>query len=318
MRIRSIWVLALAMLIGSTGLTSAIAEEEDAWYPSRYGAGDEIGAANLLSPEIVVEAAKLVRTGKTYALGIETNSELPAYPPRGFKVIVVQPGQQSGQTIGPKKMTYNDDIVEGWFGVGSQIDGLGHAGIDNVYYNGNHAKDFAPATGLTKLGIEKIPPIVSRGVLLDMAALAGKVRLDAGEAFNSAEIKEAARSQGVDIRQGDVVLFHTGWLSMLEEDSDAFGAGWPGLGLDGARYLASLGVVAVGADTIGLEVIPLEADSGNFEGHQILLAKNGVYILENMNTAALAADKAYEFMFVLGQARVTGAVQMIINPVAIR
>lgn len=307
------------MLVASLAVpTSVVAEEDENWYPSRYGAGDEIGAANLLSPEIVVEAAKLVRTGKTYALGIETNSDLPAYPPRGFKVIVVQPGQQAGQTIGPKKMSYNDDIVEGWFGVGSQIDGLGHLGIDNVYYNGHRAKDFAQTTGLTKLGIEKIPPIVSRGVLLDMAALVGKPRLDAGEVFNSAEIKAAAKRQGIEIRRGDVVLFHTGWLSMLAEDKQAFGAGWPGIGRDGAHYMAGLGVVAVGADTIGLEVIPVEEGSGNFEGHQILLAKNGVYILENMNTAELAADKAYEFLFVLGQARITGAVQMIINPIAIR
>lgn len=315
------WVLSalvFVLLSGLFGRTPAVAEEDDSWYPSRYGAGDEIGAANLLSPEIVVEAAKLVRTGKTYALGIETNSELPAYPPRGFKIIIVQPGQQAGQSVGPTKTTYNDDIVEGWFGVGSQIDGLGHLGIDNVYYNGNHAKDFAQTTGLTKLGIEKIPPIVSRGVLLDMAALAGKARLEKGEVFNSAEIKAAAKAQGVEIRQGDVVLFHTGWLAMLEEDKDMFGSGWPGLGREGAHYLAGLGVVAVGADTIGLEAVPPEEGAGSFEAHQILLAKNGVYILENMNTAELAADKAYEFLFVLGQALITGAVQMIINPIAIR
>lgn len=305
-----------AALFSLSAYTAVLAE--DAWYPSRYGAGDEIGAANLLSPELVREAAKLVRTGKTYALGIESNADMPAYEPRGFKIIIVQPDQQGGGTLGPNKMTYNDDILEGWLGVGSQIDGLGHLGIDNVYYNGYHAKDFAKPTGLTKLGVENIPPIVTRGVLIDMAAHFGKVRLEKGAVFNSADIKAAAAKQDVEIRQGDVVLFHTGWLSTLGEDKALFASGEPGLGRDGARYLASLGVVAVGADTNALEPVPHEDGAGNFEVHQILLARNGVYILENMNTAELAADKAYEFLFVLGQARVTGAVQMIINPVAIR
>lgn len=305
-----------AALFGLFGYTAAQAEES--WYPSRYGAGDEIGAANLLSPALVREAAKLVRTGKTYALGIESNSDMPAYAPRSFKIIIVQPDQQGGGTLGPNKMTYNDDILEGWLGVGSQIDGLGHLGIDNVYYNGYHAKDFAKPTGLTKLGIEKIPPIVTRGVLIDMAAHFGTARLEKGAVFNSADIKAAAKKQGVEIRQGNVVLFHTGWLSTLGEDKALFASGEPGLGRDGARYLASLGVVAVGADTNALEPVPHEDGAGNFEVHQILLTKNGIYIFENMNTAELAADKAYEFLFVLGQARVTGAVQMIINPVAIR
>ena len=95
-------------------------------------------------------------------------------------------------------------------------------------------------------------------------------------------------------------------------------SGQPGLGVEGAEYLASLGVVAVGSDTWGLEVVPFEDDSMQFPVHPILLAKNGVYILENMNVGPLASDEAWEFLFVLGQARFEGAVQGIINPVAIR
>ena len=159
--------------------TANIASAAD-WYPSAYGADDEIGAANLLSDELALKAAKLVTTGKVYPLGIETNSTTPAFAPRGFKIYVVQPNQQAGQTLGPNKMTYNDDVVEGWFGVGTQIDGLGHLGIDNLYYNGLKAADFATPGGLTKLGIEKVPPIVTKGVLLDMAAHFGVERLEAG------------------------------------------------------------------------------------------------------------------------------------------
>jgi hypothetical protein len=88
----------------------------------------------------------------------------PAYPPRSFKVLVLQPGQAGGNELGPNKTSYNDDIIEGWVGVGSQIDGLGHIGVNWVYYNGLKSGDFAAADGLKKLGVEKIPPIVTRGV----------------------------------------------------------------------------------------------------------------------------------------------------------
>ena len=163
----------------------------------------------------------------------------------------MQPGQAGIPGLGPNKTTYNDDIIEGWVGVGSQIDGLGHLGVEHVYYNGNKLLDFADPTGLKKLGIEKVPPMVTRGVLLDMAAHYGTDVVKEGTAFNVKEIEEVAKKQGVEIRQGDVVLFHTGWLSLIGKDDKRYGAGEPGLGVEGAKYLTGKGVVAVGADTWG-------------------------------------------------------------------
>mgnify|MGYP003476664175 CR=1 FL=1 len=100
----------------------------------------------------------------------------------------------------------------------------------------------------------------------------------------------AAGLQAEGIGKGDVVLFHTGWLSLIDKDPKRFGSVEPGLGREGARYLVSKNVVAIGADTWGLEAIPFEKDAGIFEVHQILLPMSGTYILENINTAALAAD----------------------------
>jgi kynurenine formamidase len=114
------------------------------------------------------------------------------------------------------------------------------------------------------------------------------------------------------------VLFHTGWLATADADPQGYIATQPGLGLEGARYLAGLGVVAIGADTAALEAIPHEDPATGFPVHAELLAKNGVYILEVMDTRALAADGATEFLFVLGQPRFVGSVQAIINPIAIR
>jgi len=230
------------------GLLAVPATGQD-WTKSKWGPNDEIGAANYMTPELIVKAAQLVKTGKTYGLGIETNAKTPAFPPRSFKITIVQPGQAGIPGLGPSKTTYNDDIIDGWVGIGSQIDGLGHIGVEYVYYNGAKHADFADATGLKKFGVEKIPPLVARGVLLDMAAHFGTDVVKEGTAFNTKEIEAVAKKQGVEIRQGDVVLFHTGWTSLIGKDDKRYSTGEPGLGVDGAKYLVSKGVVAVGADT---------------------------------------------------------------------
>lgn len=297
---------------------NVLAQEQNAdWYPSKHGAGDTLGAINHLSPAKVLQAAQLVKNGKAYPLGVVTGWDTPAYPPRHYAITIIQPGWHNGPTMGANKATGNDDLLYTWMGIGSQIDGLGHMGIDHVYYNGLTPTDFVDTTGLTQLSIEKLPPIVSRGVLLDMTRHFKQNPLPAGTVFNEAEIKAQAEAQGVEIGKGDVVLFHTGWLS-LADDAEQFMAGQPGIGLGGARYLASLDVVAVGADTWGLEVVPGEDPNLVFPVHPELLAKNGIYILENMNVGELAADEGWEFLFVLGQPRFEGAVQAVINPVAIR
>lgn len=286
---------------------------------SAFGPADEIGNLNHLTPEKTRAAAKLVTRGKAYRLGIETNKDTPAFPPRTFSLTVVQPGQAGGVTIGPTKSTFNDDIVTGWVGIGSQLDGLGHVGIDHVYFNCHKAAEFAQVDGLRKLGIEKVPAIATRGVLLDMAGYLNTAIVPEGTAFNRAEIDGALKRQRLKAPgKGDVVLFHTGWGRLIGSDNKRFGAAGPGLGVEGAKYLASLGVAMVGADTWALEAIPFEKDAGVFQVHQTLLALNGIYVLENMHTEELVKDQAWEFLFTLGAPRITGAVQAIINPVAIR
>jgi kynurenine formamidase len=293
--------------------TSALADE--AWYPSKYGKDDTLGAVNNLSPAGVLEAAKLIKTGKTYSLGITTGPDTPTYGTRNSQIFTM--ASVTGEAMGSNKVTGTDDFLATWTGTGSQLDGLGHLGIDFVYYNGNKESDFLRPNGLLKLSTDKIPPIVTRGVLLDIVGLKGK-NLEPGYAINKADIEAAVKKQGTPIRKGDVVLLHTGWMPMAEKDKKKFLETEPGLGQEGAKYLASLDVVAVGADQWAVEVIPFEGKDEAFPVHQILLPMNGIHILENMNTAPLAADKAYEFMFVLGQPKFKGAVQANINPVAIR
>jgi kynurenine formamidase len=295
------------------------ASAQQAVAPSKWGPNDEIGAANYVTPARVMEAAKLVKTGKTYSLGIIVDSKTPAYPPRTCSVSIVQPGQVgSANGLGPTHTTYNDDILNCWVGIGTQIDGLGHIGVGDIYYNGNKWADFAAFDGLKKLGIEKIPPIVARGVLLDMTAHFKADPVPEGTAFNRAEIDAAAKAQGVEIKEGDVVLFYTGWIKLIGKDDARYSKGEPGVGREGAKYLVSKGVVAVGSDTWAVEAIPFEQGAGVFEVHQILIPHSGTYILENIDTSQLVADKGWEFLFVLGPSKYRGAVQSMINPIAIR
>jgi len=293
--------------------------QEAAWYPSKYGETDTIGALNNLSAEGVVKAASLVTAGKTYELGGITGRDTPAYGHRNFNLIMYPHGDEIMPPLGKSQGTSHDDYLATWLGIGTQIDGFAHFGIGHRYYNGATAADVFSPAGAKKYGTHEIPPIVTRGVLLDMLAfLGGKDMLPAGTAFDEAQIRGAAKAQGVTIGKGDVVILHTGWQAMAAKDPAAFLAGEPGLDIGGAEYLASLGVVAVGADTWALDAIPNPDPEQLFPSHGILLAKHGVHILENIQTAELIADGVSEFLFVLGIPKFEGAVQMVINPIAIR
>jgi kynurenine formamidase len=312
-------ILTIAAVV-AVGLVPFAASAAADCIPSKWGPNDEIGAANYVTPTQVLAATKLVKLGQSHPLGIVIDSSTPAFPPRTVALQVVQPGQHNGRGLAQDfgwDVVYNDDLAQLWFGVGPQIDGLGHLGEAGLYYNCNKAEDFIHITGLKKLGVHNIPPLIGRGVMIDMAKHFGVETMAAGQVIGSADIKAAARAQGVRIRQGDVVLFHTGWTDgMLDSDPKAWGSGEPGLNNEAMAYMASLNPMAVGADTWGVDVVPPPEGDKVFYGHVYLLQENGIYILETMNTGRLAKESVHEFMFVLGQARIRGTVQMIINPVA--
>lgn len=314
---------AFAILVSGVVLaTTSAAPAEDVWWPSKWGAQDRAGAFNYLKPERTLAAASLVKTGKAYALGIESGPTTPAgadLTPRKFSLLVVQSGQLYGKTFSRNGFGFNDDLVNVWLGVGTQMDGLGHVGIHNRYYNGVRGEDFITLTGLKEFALHQAPPIATRGVLLDIAAYRKKPFLDAGEVIAVADIEGAAAAQKVTIGEGDIVLLNTGWMSAkFNSEPDLFNHKEPGLGVAAAQYLVDRGVVAIGADSFGIEAAPGEDPDILFPVHQLLLVRHGVYILENIRTEELVADRAWEFLLVIGVPRYVGAVQAIINPVAIR
>ena len=303
--------VAIALMVGLS------AAQADGYFVQKFGKNDTLGHANYLTPAKAKQAAKLVKKGKVYQLGMVTGPKTPAYGPRKFQMIVHQLNDGRGMPMGPDKLISNDDTVVTSVGIGSQLDGFGHIGREHVYYNNTPAADVVAPDGLKKFGTHALPGFVTRGVVLDMTKVFGKNPLPVGTAYTEADIKKAAKRQGVSITKGDVVLFHSGFMKANEGVSE-LSPGEPGLGISGAHYLAKLGVVAIGGDTWALEVLPSEDPKRVFPVHGILLSKYGVYILENMVTHELVADGVSEFMFSLGVPKLEGAVQAIINPLAIR
>lgn len=305
-------LLLLSCLLFLPTLTVA----DDSWYPSKYGAKDRIGALNNLSPDLVIKAAGLVTSGKVYSLAVETNESSHDNYGRFYQV---KSYPMTPSEIGPNHFTANESLIITNDGLGTTIDGFAHPGIGRRYYNGATEKEVLSAnlTGVRLYGMESIPPIVSRGVLIDLTTHYKVESLSAGTEFNRTEIMAVEKAQGISIRKGDVVIFHTGWLPKLWNDTQSYLDTQPGLGTDGARYLIERGVAMVGIDARTIEAHPASYKE-IAPVHQELITKNGVHIIEHMDTRELHKDKVHEFLFVLGIPKLRGAVQGIINPIAIR
>jgi len=287
----------------------------DNWFPSRWGAADQRGAANRLTPAKVLEAKNLITKGNVYQLGRAYESAMPIFGTRHFSLRI----PQVFGPLGSNKMMYHDEVVSGELGqIGTQFDGLGHIGIGDVFYNGNDRRDFAKAEGLAKLGVENVGAIVTRGVLVDVAGFKGVARLDGGYEITLADFQGALRKQGTEIHAGDIVLFHTGWGSLWMVDNAKFGANAPGIGLAVGQYLVDREIVMVDSDTWSMEVVPNPNPELQFPVHQLLIPRNGIYIFENLVTEELARDRVYEFAFFFGPLKLKGATGSPGNPLAIR
>jgi kynurenine formamidase len=288
---------------------------QDKWYPSKWGADDQRGAANRITPAKVLEARNLIMRGQTYQLGHVYESAMPLFGTRHYSLRIPKVFGPNGTN----QMYYHDEIISGELGqIGTQFDGLGHAGIGDLFYNGNKGSEFAKAEGLTKLGIENVGAIVTRGVLIDVAAYKGQPMLAGGYEITRADVEGALKRQNVVIGSGDVVIFHTGWGSLWIKDNAKFNANAPGIGLEAAQYLVDREIVMAGADTWSVEVVPNPDASLAFPLHQLFIAKNGIYIFENLLTEDLARDNVYEFAFIFAPLRLKGATGSPGNPLAIR
>ena len=308
--IRTMFTTAMVMLVAA-GMVVA----QTAWYPSRWGADDQRGAANRMTAAKVLEAKNLITRGQTYQLGRVYESGMPIFGTRHYSLRIPKVFGPNGTN----QMFYHDEIISGELGqIGTQFDGLGHVGIGDLFYNGNRGSEFAKAEGLAKLGVENVGTLVTRGVLLDIAAFKGVPILQGGYEITLADLEGALRRENVTIRSGDVVLFHTGWGSLWMKDNARFNQSAPGIGLAVGQYLVDHEITMAGSDTWAVEAVPNPDASLAFPVHQLLIPRNGIYIFENLATEVLARENAYEFAFIFAPLRLKGATGSPGNPLAIR
>lgn len=310
----------LALTLGVIVLAAAAAvgvsrAQTGDWYPSRWGAADQRGAANRITPAKVLEAKNLITEGAVYQLGRVYETAMPMFGTRHYSLRI----PQTFGPMGANQTTYHDEIVSAEIGqVGTQFDGLGHIGVGDLYYNGHNRNEFSKADGLQKLGVENVGAIATRGVLVDVAAYKGVAQLARDYEITLADLTGALALQRTEVRAGDVVLVHTGWGSHWLADNAAFAASAPGIGLAAAQYLVEREVVMVGSDTWATEVVPNPNPELQFPVHQLLIPRNGIYIFENLATEDLARDGVYEFAFFFAPLKLKGATGSPGNPIAIR
>jgi kynurenine formamidase len=312
---RRVWAAGALIVTAVLLACSSALGQTDRWYPSRWGADDQRGAANRLTPAKVLDAKNVITKGNVYQLGHVYEPGMPMYGTRHYSLRIPQAFKMPGKN----EAVYHDEVISGELGqIGTQFDGLGHLGMGDLFYNGNRRSEFAQAEGLTKLGIENVGAIVTRGVLIDVAKFKGVDQLAPRYEITPADLKGALQRQGVQIKSGDMVIIHTGWGSLWMNDNAKYGDSEPGIGLAAGQMLVDAEVVVVGADTWGVEVMPNPDGSLSAPVHQLFLARNGIYLHENLITADLARDNVYEFVYMFAPLRLKGATGSPGNPIAIR
>jgi kynurenine formamidase len=281
---------------------------EQRWWPSPFGEDDQLGMLNHVDEAKRLAALSLVRHGRLYDLGRVLDEQSPVFPGRYFRQTLVTTAHHANEAmpVGENQVNWVTEVVSGTMQLGTHLDALSHLQIGDRGYNGWRVAELAGPAGMIRLGAETIPQIVTRGWLVDVSGrelgVGGVVTLD-----------DVA---GIEPEPGDAVLFHTGWGDRWD-DADAYLAGEPGPGYDVAEWLVERGVALTGCDTWSYGPVPAEDPQRPFDVPQMLNVRHGVFVVENLDTAALAADGVREFALVLTHPRLRGATGAWTSPIAL-
>jgi kynurenine formamidase len=275
------------------------------WWPSPFGEGDQLGMLNHVDETTRLRALSLVREGRLFDLGHVLDEHIPVFPGRFFKQTLVTTAhhQNAGMPVGANQVNWITEQVSATMQLGTHLDALSHLQIGDRAYSGVTVAELAGTAGVTKLGVETVPQIVTRGWLVDAPGGPGDV------------IGRDAVSE-VDPEPGDAVLFHTGWGAHWN-DPDIYVSGEPGPGCELAEWLVEHGVALTGCDTWSYGPVPAEDPQRPFEVPQILNARHGVFIVENLYLSELAAAGVREFCLVLTHPKLRGATGAWTSPIAL-
>jgi kynurenine formamidase len=283
--------------------------------PSKWGAGDERGAANHMKAETVRRAAALIKTGESFELGRVLTANMPLFGTRRFELHT----KRTVMNPGSNRRGSNEELVVSEIGqVGTQFDAFSHQTIGDSLYNCFKLDDIATRTGFTKLGVEKVGTLMTRGVLLDVAAAKGTEVLPDTYEITVQDLELALRRTKLTLQPGDAVLIHTGWGRLWGKDNARYVKTNPGIGVAAAEWLARQDPILVGADNAAVGVTPDADAQVSNPIHQILLVVNGIHLLENLKLDDVAAKQVYEFALIVQPLKIQGGTGSTVAPVAVR
>ena len=276
---------------------------------------EAIGAAKLLSSDVTLKALRQVKKGKIYRLAQILHTDIPQLSDsptitRSRRFVVARsPASRPGSGA-------LSEVVELPTHTGTHIDAFGHWYKDDRVFGGRNKDEVWTDNGLTDLGIDRCPPLITRGVLFDVAAHKGVEMLESDVAIGRDDLEAAGRQAGISVQPGDIALVRTGWSKLWEKRDRRYIVEEPGLTAEAARWLGERGVVAIGADNWAIDACPPSAPR-NRAVHEICLTEMGIYIIENLNLEELGRDRVYEFLFVAIPTRLKGGTGFPIEPVAV-
>jgi kynurenine formamidase len=295
------------------------------WWPSRYGPDDQAGALNEITPEGVRLAVQLVRRGRVYDLAHVLHEDIPAFRGRTFRQYLTtnyhhtnRRGPEAGsEGLGRNNVNWIVEQLTATQQMGTHLDGLNHLQVGDRTYNGHRLADIVEDYGTNRLGIDTLPQIVTRGLLLDVAAVRGTDRLEAGDVVTPADAEAALAAAGLEVRPGDAVLFHTGWGRLWDADNQAYADGEPGPGIALGQWLADRRVALTGCDTWSFGPYPPEDLAEPFVVPQVLNTHHGIVVAENLRLEEIARERLLEFLLVVSHAKLRGATGAWVTPLAI-
>jgi kynurenine formamidase len=291
--------MAVLLLLLPSAPASAQADCKAVVAPSPFGPDDQTGATNRVTPAVTKAAAAEIQTGVVTSMANDLVDGIPLFGTRFSKTILSSFAVTPGAEYGNNKLSYMEDTYLSQSHVGTHIDGLGHIGIQDCYYNQTPMGKYVTQNYLKRLGLEHIKTFATRGVIIDAVKVfqaAGKLKanaacktpcLDAGTLITEADLQAGLKMYNVTLREADAVFINTGWGDLFRQwpaQNAAYNKGEPGISESAAQWLASQKVVAVGADTWAVEVIPGEREDIAFPVHKTLLTDNGIHIIENVRT----------------------------------
>jgi kynurenine formamidase len=283
--------------------------------PSKWGAGDQRGAANHMKAETVLRAARLIRTGQLFELGRRLEEGMPLQATRTFELHT----KRTAPLAGSNRRGSNEEIVLAEIGqVGTQFDTFAHQTIGDSLYNCFKLDDIATRNGFSKLGIENIGALMTRGVLLDIAALKGVEMLPDTYEITVADLQQALQRQQLTLQPGDAVILHTRWGRQWGTENDRYTSTNPRIDVAASEWLARQDPMLIGADTAPINVTPSPNPKLSNPVHQIALVVNGIFLLENLRLDELASQRTYEFALIVEPLKLVGATGSTVAPIAIR